>query len=277
MFRWFQKAKVQPKKLLFVCGAPRSGTTALTHLLNTHPAIVLGVERYRRLLMGEGPRGEPDEVRKFIGQLFERDRLLFEQHPDDSRPFPPSEVASAAVKFDQCTYVGDKAPALFRRIEALGTALPDAKFVIIVRNPVPVAVSWQNRAERENDTWPATRDHRAAVTMWNESVKSALQALDAMAPHQIACVRYETLFAEATGRSQWFGLMDWLGLPADPPLFSHTRLMLADSARRASSPRCVPQHIEHHVQTTADLKLYAQLCRMTLPRRPARRKPFGSQ
>ena len=266
MLRWFQRAKVRAKRLLFVCGAPRSGTTALTHLLNTHPAIVLGVERYRRLLMGKRARGKPDEVRKFMRQLFERDRFLFEQHPEDSRPFPPSELASAAVKFDQCTYVGDKAPALFRRIDALATAIPDAKFIIIVRNPEPVAMSWQRRAERENDTWPETRDHRAAVTMWNESVKCALQALDTLAPHQIACVRYETLFAEATGRPQWFGLMDWLGLPAGPPVFSHTRLMLAASAQRASSPRCISQHIEHHVRAAADFELYEQLCRRTLPR-----------
>ena len=272
MLRWFQKPRVPAKKLLFVCGAPRSGTTALTHLLNTHPSIVLGVERYRRLLMGAGARGKPDEVRRFIGQLFERDRLLFEQHPDDSRPFPPSEVASAAVKFDQCSYVGDKAPALFRRIGTLATAIPEAKFIIIVRDPVPVAVSWQRRAERENDTWPATRDHRAAVTMWNESVESALEALDTLTPHQVACVRYETLFAEATARPQWFGLMEWLGLPADPPLFSHTRLMLADSARRASSPRCIPEHIERHIQATADFELYGQLCARTLPRRRGRRR-----
>ena len=100
--------------------------------------------------------------------------------------------------------------------------------------------------------------------MWNESVKSALEALDTLAPHQIACVRYETLFAEATARSQWFGLMDWLGLPAGPPLFSHTRLMLAESVRRASSPRCIPQHIERHVRATADFELYDQLCQRML-------------
>ena len=92
--------------------------------------------------------------------LFERDRLLFEQHPEDSRPFPPSELASAAVKFDQCTYVGDKAPALFRRIDALAKAIPHAKFIVIVRNPEPVAMSWQRRADRENDPWPETRDYR---------------------------------------------------------------------------------------------------------------------
>ncbi|NEP86465.1 MAG: sulfotransferase [Okeania sp. SIO2C2] len=34
-------------KYLFVCGCARSGTTAITKLLNAHPLIAIGVERYK--------------------------------------------------------------------------------------------------------------------------------------------------------------------------------------------------------------------------------------
>ncbi len=33
-------------KILFVCGAPRSGTTAMHALLTEDPRIVMGMERY---------------------------------------------------------------------------------------------------------------------------------------------------------------------------------------------------------------------------------------
>ncbi|WP_405196631.1 sulfotransferase [Zarconia navalis] len=34
-------------KFLFVCGCPRSGTTAIAKLLNYHSKVILGMERYK--------------------------------------------------------------------------------------------------------------------------------------------------------------------------------------------------------------------------------------
>lgn len=254
------------RNLLFVCGTARSGTTALTYLLNTHPRVVVGVERYRRLLTRFG-KGDPDEIGEPIRRLFDRERLLFDHRPEDTRPFPPTEVTAAAAKYDQCLYVGDKVPALFRCLDVLGTACPEARFIYIVRDPVPVAASWQRRADNDADNWPSTRGYRDAVAMWNESVRCALAAIDTLGEDRVACVRYETLFSRGQARGLWYGLMDWLRLPAGGPLYGYTRLMLNDSIRRANSDRGIPECIERHVRASADSDLFERLCQRAL--RPA--------
>lgn len=37
-----------PLQTLFICGCPRSGTTAMWEMLAQHPQILLGMERYFR-------------------------------------------------------------------------------------------------------------------------------------------------------------------------------------------------------------------------------------
>ncbi|MGY2701665.1 sulfotransferase [Nocardioides sp. HB32] len=39
-------------RLLFLVGLARSGTTALLHVLNAHPEVVIGMERYKRVVSG---------------------------------------------------------------------------------------------------------------------------------------------------------------------------------------------------------------------------------
>ncbi len=37
------------ERYVFIAGCPRSGTSALTFLLNEHPTVAIGFERYKRL------------------------------------------------------------------------------------------------------------------------------------------------------------------------------------------------------------------------------------
>ena len=65
--------------------------------------------------------------------------------------------------------------------------LPEARFVYIVRNPYAVAASWKRRAENEADAaWPVENDDRAAVPVWNESLRCALDALAKVGAERMA-------------------------------------------------------------------------------------------
>jgi len=155
------------KRLLFVCGTPRSGTSALAQLLNTSPNVVLGIERYRALLVALC-RSPPHSAGDPIRALFSKDRLLGAMRPEDTKPFPLAQKGDAEAKWNHATYVGDKVPFLYRHIESLARACPDARFVHIVRDPYQVAASWQRKADDPDDAWPKTNDAAAAVIRWNE-------------------------------------------------------------------------------------------------------------
>lgn len=257
------------KRLLFVCGTPRSGTSPLAELLNTSPHVVLGVERFLRLLLLY-VRDDPDVLRDRVRALFDRDRLLGDQLPDDSKPFPPAERESAMAKWDHATYVGDKWPQLYKYIGTLASACPEARFVYVFRNPYSVAASWQRRADNDKDTgWPAENGYRAAVVAWNQSLGLALDALDALDGRMVA-VRYEKLFSRPPAMRQYLAVMDWLGFDEGPPTYRYTRLVVDDSVRRASASPPIPACIRRHVAATADFPSYQELIRRALPPRGAK-------
>lgn len=254
----------QAKRLLLVCGVPRSGTTATAQLLNTSPGVVLGVERYSHQLMAAG-NAPPDAIRRTVEELFGKDRL-FDFREVDNKPFPPSEAEAAKAKYDAAAYVGDKVPRLFLHVEAFAGACPDARFLYVVRDPVGVAASWQARAETRTGNWPAENDYRAGTAMWNASVREAVRVQRAIGWRRLAFVDYGRLFGSPEGAvRQWRAVMDWLGLEAGAPVYRYTRLVLNHSVRRAGRKRRVPGRIRRHVEAVADFDAYEALLQETLP------------
>src|SRR5205807_10659654 len=67
-----------PKRFLFVCGVPRSGTTALAQLLNYHPRIGIGIERFRSIAIGS--RGD-----EFRLTLYRKERFFKFRDGDGAR------------------------------------------------------------------------------------------------------------------------------------------------------------------------------------------------
>ena len=58
------------------------------------------------------------------------------------------------------------------------------------------------RAENEADAaWPVENDDRAAVPVWNESLRCALDALAKVGAERMAVLAYETTFARARSQS----------------------------------------------------------------------------
>src|SRR2546423_1804094 len=93
---------------LFLCGVPRSGTTAACQLLNSHPHIVMGVERYKYLYSNASADG-------LDRSLFERGRF-FEFKDSDTNVLRKGAMAGVydkmETKFDQALYIGDKLPRI---------------------------------------------------------------------------------------------------------------------------------------------------------------------
>ncbi|HUF56148.1 MAG TPA: sulfotransferase, partial [Thermohalobaculum sp.] len=147
----------------FVSGVQRSGTTALGELLNAHPRIALGIERYK-FVYGRAP----DEVGP---RLFEAGRF-FDVKETETNLRAPSHYLRLRRKFDAATLVGDKLPGLQHRLPLLAERFPGARVLFLVRDPAAVAASWQQRAGDRQDHWPAENGAERAVAEWNRSMRA---------------------------------------------------------------------------------------------------------
>ena len=170
-------------QFLMIAGCPRSGTSALHRLLNLHPRIALGLERFNTQITNE----------KLKPEMFAPDRF-FEVRPADTwyKDFSRFEGVYERLqrKYNRALYVGDKYPRAYAKYDFLAKTLPGCRFVYIVREIVDVAKSYEARRAKEKN-WPATRDARMAVTEWNEGNHETLRAIGR---HPVLVVSYEALF-----------------------------------------------------------------------------------
>lgn len=196
------------KKFLFVTGVARSGTTALTVLLNTHPDIALGLERYKFLYTR-------DKEENLSPGLFEPDRF-FSQSEDETN-VPLTKYGDESVfrrKLADAAYVGDKYPRLTTRIRILDERFPDPRVIFIFRDPMRVASSWEVRANNEKDRWDPSRDFKAAVEGMNDAFLAA-RKLGRQRPDRFLIVEYERIFAPDNVTTV-AAIFDWLGLDFHP-------------------------------------------------------------
>lgn len=200
-------ASNRPRGHLFVCGVPRSGTTALARCLNRHRRVVLGIERYRRALLDSS--SEADYCR-----LFDKDRF-FDFRPSDGSAYaalllprsthlngrfaPVSEWPKqlydvAREKYDSVFYVGDKIPSLYRRAPFLRERFPGCKVVFLLRNPVAVALSWQARADNSRDKWERRAGFAEGIAEWNKALRAAMLGKTVLGG-DLTVVLFEEMFA----------------------------------------------------------------------------------
>jgi hypothetical protein len=244
------------KKFLFACGVGRSGTTALCEALNLHDKIVMGVERYKYLMISSEVPQEPKA-------LFEKERF-FDYRPEDTNirldaKGYASVYEAAREKFNDAVYVGDKTPGLYKKLPALKNGFPGCKVIYILRLPDTVAFSWQNRADKGHPSWPAKNGYEAAVTAWNRSMQIVERHKQEWGDNLIL-LNYETTFG-AQAKTLFPRLLDRLGLGAD--LNPALDAFLDKSIKAAAHQRDIPQHIRDHVAENANMLSYERVRALT--------------
>lgn len=178
----------------FVLGCDRSGTTALTRLLHSHPAVVIGMERYKQRLSAK-------DLPAFGPDLFEPARFLdFREGDTNITPAVARfkthyDLAAERFRTGTVRYVGDKVVAKTPLALAVKQQFPSPRVVFIYRDLLRVASSFCVRARNPKDTnWPETSTHLTALARWNEGFKAIDAYGAAPGPGEVFFVRYERLF-----------------------------------------------------------------------------------
>lgn len=215
---------------LFVVGCPRSGTTLLQRMLDSHPQLAVA---YDSLFIPAAVRGQPDKNPPVSATLVDRIES-FHRFPRLGLPegvvkhLAPlardyaglvRQIYDAFAEMHGKDLGGEKSPGYVRHMPMLHTLFPDARFIHLVRDGRNVALSlldWGKASKRPKG--PARKyrlwnDSPIAVCAlwWARKAGRGRRDADQLPPDRYTEVSYERLVdrPESTLRE----LSDFLGLP----------------------------------------------------------------
>jgi hypothetical protein len=217
---------------LFILGCPRSGTTLLRRLVDTHPLVAV-IDEMRWIASfferREGLTPEGLVTPELIDRLLAYDRFATLEISreqlgrliDTGDPVPyPNFVTGIFDLYGQAqgkSLVGDKTPRYARSIGTLHTLWPHARFVHLIRDGRDVCLSilnWKkaDRALGRFSTWGEDQVTTAAL-WWEWHVRIARGDGESLRPGLYHEVRYEELVSEPAKTCE--RLCAFLDLPYD--------------------------------------------------------------
>lgn len=200
---------IDSKKLVFIVGSQRSGTTWLYLLLSQSPTVAplyetrLFSDYMRSVFQTWDERALPsrnvDGLHNFVSEAAYRDMV---------RKFAAAALATGIADHPSAAVILEKSPdhALFAR--DILKVFPDAYFLHIVRDPRAVVASLKAISRSWGVGWRAAE----ACERWLDRVGAA-RAIPALTPHYRE-IRYEDLFA--TGPRVLSEIFAWLGIETPP-------------------------------------------------------------
>lgn len=205
--------KVTIKPNFFIIGAPKSGTTALSEYLSTHPNVFFS-----------NPKEPEFFAADFKGRLIRKEsaylRLFSKADPD----------IHAAIGEGSVNY-------LFSRVavQRILEFQPEARFIIILRNPVELVQSWHMellKTGKESlllfmEAWKAESYRRAGRCIpvscrdpkwlfysdWGKLGSQLKRALKIISPEKIKVIVFDDFVADTARIYQ--EVLSFMGLPYD--------------------------------------------------------------
>lgn len=211
---------------IFIVGMPRTGTTLLERVLSNHPQVATAGELND---FAQSVSWEHDHF--YGGPLHEDsiDRFAATDYPAIGREYSRRTEALASDR----GYLIDKNPMNFFNAGFIRKALPQAKIVCLVRNPMDACFSnlkelFSGNAYGYSYDQEELAGHYAGFDALRRHWESAM-------PEHVHTVRYEDLVTDPAGVSK--GVMEFCGLPYAPETIDITRNQTPVSTASSSQVR----------------------------------------
>ncbi|HEX4654142.1 MAG TPA: sulfotransferase [Mycobacteriales bacterium] len=193
-----------PDRPVFVGACPRSGTTLLRTMLNTHPDLAVPRETRYLLSIWENRarwRGLSEKKKRtrlarviYGSDWTQADRLRTSQQDAVARFAESPGTLGSLLGTTLAMYAeatgkkrwGDKRPMYARYLDAIFGMFPDAQFINVVRDPRASVASMRKLGWYDGDMVPG-------VELWMRSVNAVAPWRERLGPDQYLDIRYEDL------------------------------------------------------------------------------------
>lgn len=191
-----EKLLPEQRRFLFLGGSPRSATTMLHGLLNNDPRIALGKERYNTIRERITPEDFSDHS-FFASTQEETSSVPARMIPPDQAGFRvwPEDEASMKEKWtsDTLVYIGDTSPFYVWQLPYLRETFPGARFIVMIRDPVSRADSYQRRRGFE-DNWQSGNDLQLEAEDRDQNAENLLAYLERFGFNDVFIIDYDTFY-----------------------------------------------------------------------------------
>lgn len=265
-----------PVRMLFLVGAPRSGTTMLEHMLSSHSQILGGPEPH--LLTPLAHLGVWDKVDKAPYDhvlAAEAQRLFVDALPNKTQDYWDACRAYCDVIYGR--YLGtsgkavclDKTPAYALVLPFMMKVFPDAKYVVLTRHPLAMFSSYANSFFDGN--YQVAQEYNPLLNRYVPALAAFLRQQEVPFFH----VRYEDLVKDP---ESWMEkIYAYIGVPFERDTIEYGKKGGGEERKGLGDPIGVKQHSR---PTTGSVKkwveeLRAEPSRLTLMREVVRQLDPG--
>jgi hypothetical protein len=222
------EAAATPRRPLpVIVGCPRSGTSLLAVMLDSHPELAVPPETSFLGAVALLQGSSPDVRREFFNLVtadripisnwsdFGLDRATLWRRLEDIEPF----TVGAGLRAFYALYAevqgkpryGEKTPGYVFLLPQIAALLPEAHFIHVIRDPGDTALSWRK-------TWFAPSvDLRVLGEAWRKHVEAGQRA-QALVPHYVE-LRFEDLVRDPERELR--RLCGYLALAWDPLMLDY--------------------------------------------------------
>jgi hypothetical protein len=188
-------------KKIAIVGVPRSGTSWLGQIFNSHPDVVFRFQP----LFSYGHKGRlsehssADEIQAFFNDILGSQDAFALMKSDFQKNYP------AFVKATTPSHVVFKETRYLHVIDNMLVQCRDVTIIGMVRNPLAVMASWISAPKEYDSAWDLAKEWRGAPSKnqnrpeefygfdkWKE-IAAAFLRFEAQYPRQFALVRYDEL------------------------------------------------------------------------------------
>ena len=205
---WTEQAR-----LVFLLGAPRSGTTWLQAMIASHPCVSTGPETHFFEAIAplidfyQKPRPRPDGLKEYLSEEEFWEEIVNLFHRIVSNVPPPKRKPYFFL---------EKTPQHVFYIDIILRCFPEAYFIHLIRDPRDVVASILRAAKTWGKGW-FPDSATIAAELWKRSVLEAKKIPKKIKnPERFFELRYEDLKADTPGKLA--AIFDWLGLEYDNTL-----------------------------------------------------------